>query len=364
MFLGERIRQAREIRGMTQEELAEKLGRSKALVAQMEAGFKLPTDEFIESVAEATAFPLTFFNEPPHTEFAMAEILLRAQRSVKRREMLSTVRYAEHIYAIYSTLVSCLKSIPVNVPEVVGSPMEAAKQVRSVIKAPAQEPILNLTHSLERMGVSFIVLPPVQGREAFCMWLRKDDREIPIIAATGGRENGDRYRLSVAHELGHLVMHRSFLRKSNKEVEEEAWAFAAELLMPEIAMRRELIPPVTITTLARLKPRWGVSIAALIRRAHDLNIITLRQYHYLSQQMTILGYRTREPQNLDVAAEKPRLMRKMAELVYGKTIDFNRFSADTKVLSQELRTILKDYEGSDENDLQVKSNVVRFRARP
>src|SRR4051794_768151 len=98
MFLGERIRQAREIRGQTQEDLADKIKRSKALVAQVEAGFKMPTNEFIELVADATDFPITFFNEPPHAEFGMAEILLRAQRTVKRREVLNAVRYAEFIF--------------------------------------------------------------------------------------------------------------------------------------------------------------------------------------------------------------------------------------------------------------------------
>ncbi len=158
-------------------------------------------------------------------------------------------------------------------------------------------------------------------------------------------------------------MHRSLLRKSNREVESEAWAFAAELLLPETAMRSELVPPLTITTFARLKPRWGVSIAALIRRAYELNIITKRQYHYLSQQMSALGYRAREPKNLDVPVEKPRLLRKMAELVYAKPIDFDRFSADTKMLPKELRTIIKDYEGTDEDAPIVESKVIRFRAR-
>ncbi len=363
MFLGERIRQAREIRGLTQEELADKLKRSKALVAQMEAGFKLPTDDFVECVAEATGFPITFFNEPPHPEFSMAEILLRAQRTVKRREILSTVHYAEHIYAIYCALSVKLKAIPVRIPEVLDSPKEAAKQVRKILGHAPGDPVANLTHALERAGIGFIVLPPGHGREAFSIWHRKNEREFPVIAATGGREDGDRYRLSVAHELGHLVMHKSFLRKSNREVEDEAWAFSAELLMPESAMREEMVPPLTITAFARLKPRWGVSIAALIRRAYDLNIITKRQYHYLSQQMTTLGYRTREPKNIDVPVEKPRLLRKMAELVHGNPIDFDRFSADTKTLPRELRTILKDYQGTDEDAPVLNSKILRFRSQ-
>src|SRR6185437_12290831 len=363
MFLGERIRQAREIRGLTQEELANRIGCSQALVAQFEAGFKMPNNDFVESVVDATEFPITFLNEPPHPEFGIAEILLRAQRTAKRREILNTVRYAEHIHAIYASIAAKLKHIPVRIPEVVDSPKEAVKQVRKSLGLEPNAPVADLTNVLERAGVRFVILPPLPGRDAFCIWLRADDEEIPIVAVAGGREDGDRYRLSVGHELGHLVMHRSFLRKSNKEVEEEAWAFAAELLLPEGAMRDELIPPLTITTLARMKPRWGVSIAALIRRAYELNIVTKRQYHYLSHQMSALGYKTREPKNVDVPVEKPRLLRKMAEIIYGNPINFDRFSADTKISASELRTILRDYQEAKEYMPISEKKVIRFQPR-
>ncbi len=159
MFLGERIRQAREIRGLSQDELAQKLGRSKALVAQVEAGFKLPTDEFVESVADATELPITFFNEPPHAEFPLAEILLRAQRTVKRREVLSTVRYAEHVYAVYAMLPARLKPIPVRIPEVLDSSKEAAWQVRNGFGIEPNVPIPNLTSHLKgRASVSLFCL--------------------------------------------------------------------------------------------------------------------------------------------------------------------------------------------------------------
>ena len=355
MFLGDRIRQAREIRGLTQEELARKLGRSKAMLAQAEAGFTLPSLSFIESIALATAFPLSFFDSEPHSEFPLAEILLRARRDLKRREALSTVRYAEHIFAVFLNLASKAKPIPVHLPSLQDSPAEAAKRAREAFGVQGDGPLGSLIHHIERAGVCFLLLPHLEGREAFCVWARLNDREVPVIAASASRQDGDRYRLSVAHELGHLVLHKSFLRKANAEVEEEAFAFAAELLMPESAMRREIIAPFTLTSFAKLKPRWGVSIAALVRRAHELRIITTRQYHYLFRQMSIAGIRNREPENLDVALERPRLLRKLAELAYGDPIDFNRFSSDTSVSPQELRAIIADYRERSHSHAEPKA---------
>src|ERR1700727_2390646 len=133
MFLGERIRQAREVRGLTQEELASKLGRTKGTVAQAEGGFLLPNQPLIEAIALATRFPLSFFDSEPHTEFPMAEILLRARRDIKRREVLDTVRFAEHIYSVYSVLSDKVKPVPVLLPNGQANPYDAARATRKAL---------------------------------------------------------------------------------------------------------------------------------------------------------------------------------------------------------------------------------------
>lgn len=365
MFLGERIRQAREIRGLTQEELASKLGRTKGTVAQAEGGFLLPNQPLIESIALATRFPLSFFDSEPHSEFPIAEILLRARRDIKRRDVLDTVRFAEHVYAIYSTLSDKVKPIPVTIPNKPGDPIEAARATREALGINGDGPIPDLIHRIERAGVCVLMLSPLEGREAFCVWMKSNGRDLPVIAAAVPPGSGDRYRLSVAHELGHLVLHRSFLRKSNSEVEEEAFGFAAELLMPESGIKRELLPPFNLTAFARLKPRWGVSIAALVRRAHELSIITTRQYKYLFQQIGAAGMKTREPKNLDIPVERPRLLRKLAELTYGDPIDYNKLSAETSISAQELRKLISDYrgKGTGSEEKAMSPKVLSFPSR-
>jgi Zn-dependent peptidase ImmA (M78 family) len=126
----------------------------------------------------------------------------------------------------------------------------------------------------------------------------------------------DRVRYSSAHEVGHLVLHTS-PRGKPADLDKEADLFAAEFLLPAEAMRREIPSPLTLTDLAKLKPRWGVSIQALVVRAYHLDIITERQYRYMFEQISKLGWRTKEPENLDIPKEKPRLLRKLAELSFG-----------------------------------------------
>jgi Zn-dependent peptidase ImmA (M78 family) len=116
-------------------------------------------------------------------------------------------------------------------------------------------------------------------------------------------------------------MHHTF-PAGLKKIEDEANQFAAEFLMPEEAMRREIIPPVTLTALAELKPKWGVSIRALIKRASDLEIITERQARYLHQQIVALNWHKKEPANLYIPAEKPRAFKKIAEVLHGVPVNY------------------------------------------
>jgi Zn-dependent peptidase ImmA (M78 family) len=143
---------------------------------------------------------------------------------------------------------------------------------------------------------------------------------VIVVAATAA---GDRRRFSVAHELGHLVLHQVPLG-SLHAVEQQADAFAEAFLLPEAAMRQVLVPPITLTTLADMKARWGVSLQALIRRAHTLEIITPSQYRAPSAQLGARGWRTQEP--IAVPVERPRALRQLAELLYGQPIETQRLA--------------------------------------
>src|SRR5262245_21838168 len=145
----------------------------------------------------------------------------------------------------------------------------------------------------------------------------------------------ERLRFSIAHEVGHLVL--KHIGKYRPEEERAAYQFAAELSMPRHAMRTEIVSPVTLSAIASLKPRWRVSIQALVRRAFDLSIISDRQYRYLFEQIGSKGWRTREPSNLDVPPEKPRSLRQMAELVYGNPIHYEKLATDAHLHTNAVR---------------------------
>ena len=94
--------------------------------------------------------------------------------------------------------------------------------------------------------------------------------------------------------------------------------------VPQGSTHAVLVPPITLTTLADLKARWGVSLQALIRRARTLEIISHSHYRALSAQLGARGWRTQEP--ITVLVERPRALRQLAELLYGQPIETPRLA--------------------------------------
>ncbi|WP_353070504.1 XRE family transcriptional regulator (plasmid) [Tunturibacter empetritectus] len=356
MFYGPRIRQARELREFTQGKLAKAVGVSQALIASIETELRLPSEALLAKIAQALTLPIAYFSEPQSLEIPPSSLLFRARASISNRAVTEASRVAEHVLALATSLAKHV-DIPVHVHPLHCDPTEAARRIRELLRVPPLEPIPALIRSLERLGIWVLALPVLKDRDAFCMWIEIDGRSIPTIAVCMDQP-GDRLRLSVAHELGHLLLHKDKLGRIRSDLEKEAFAFGAELLMPEAAMRKELLPPVTLTTVSQLKPRWLVSMQALIRRGHDLRIVTERQYHYLFQRLSAAGWRKEEPN--PIAIERPMLIRKMAEVAYGTPLDYRSLAAACHMLPQEAERLLSFYAAPKAATSGVTSKVVSF----
>jgi Zn-dependent peptidase ImmA (M78 family) len=182
--------------------------------------------------------------------------------------------------------------------------------------------------------------------DAFSSWVSS----VPVIGLCTAKNCGDRQRWSAGHELGHLVMHFGKIIRGDEH--KQADVFAGELLLPKTAMLREIVPPVTLSSLAALKPRWGVSIQALIYRAQELGIITDRQYRYLFEQISVRGWRKR--------VERPRALRKIAEMSpFGDNTA--RLAAQLALSPDAVNEILNGHDPAPATDNTVTSKVVSLR---
>jgi len=327
MINGERIKQVRELQGLTQAEFAKSIGVHQSEIAQIETGRITPGEDILHQIAFRTGFPPAFFQRSASVEFPLGSLLYRARASITAKERGRAYQFARTIFEVVDALQNhknLINKIPLHLPSIDDQPENAAIQTRSALGLSPDRPIDNLIYTAEKNGVIVLALPThINKIDAFSLWVGQQ-RKQPLVALVNDETPGDRLRFSVAHEIGHLVVHQTIIR-SIKEMDREADAFAAEFLMPREAMLEEFAPPVTLLVLMRLKTKWKVSIAALIRRAFTLEVISDVQYRYLMYQLSSRYGRTKEPIDIDV--EKPRLLGKLVETLYGSPIDYKSLAS-------------------------------------
>jgi Zn-dependent peptidase ImmA (M78 family)/DNA-binding XRE family transcriptional regulator len=300
---------ARESRGLGQKALAEALGVSQGSISKIETGLIPLSDEMIEMLSGVLDYPPHFFRqEGSIIGIGIAEVFHRKRQSVPLRVLNRIYAQIEiRIKHISSLLVSV--EIQSNVPkldvdEYGGHAEEIARAVRAHWGMP-RGPVQDVTKVVEDAGG--IIIPfdfKTLLVDAISRWVPG----LPPLFFVNERIPKDRYRLSLTHELGHMVMHTY----PTPDIEEQAFRFAAEFLLPERDIIMDL-HDLSLPKLANLKRYWKVSMAALLKRAVELNTIKPNQARYLWAQMAKAGYKTREPIELDVSGEQPHLLYELTE---------------------------------------------------
>jgi Zn-dependent peptidase ImmA (M78 family) len=181
------------------------------------------------------------------------------------------------------------------VPDVPDPETDDPESAAEVVRAEWQlgtRPIKNMVHLLELHGIRVFSLDE-EGRkvDAFSFW--RDQRPYVMLNTQKSAEHS---RFDAAHELGHLVLHRTGER--GRDAEREANQFASAFLMPRSAMLAAGLAHPTLPTLVARKKEWKVSVVALIYRLHAVGILSDWQYRSLYIEASKKGYRSKEPQPL------------------------------------------------------------------
>lgn len=312
MIYGERVRQARLFVGSTQTQFAGIVSMSQARLSALENGTKpTVTDDSLLKISEHTGFPPEFFERLPRSP--IDDVQFRARLTFKAADRNQVMSCANLVHETYVLMREKLELPSVRVQRTDGDPSQAARKFRGAMGLPGG-PVINLISPVERMGVALLTLP-VGGKkhDAFSTWQPASGGSYPLIVTFAGTP-GDRLRWTIAHEIGHILLHHG---GSGQEIEREADSFAAELLTPIDAMAAEIPERPRLASLYAMKMRWGVSVQSIIRRAREVGRLTDDQYMSLFRQVSARGERMSE--RYQIPREKPRLYRKMAEVLFGES---------------------------------------------
>ncbi|OAI40193.1 hypothetical protein AYO40_05040 [Planctomycetaceae bacterium SCGC AG-212-D15] len=298
---------ARESRGYTQSEMAKRTGLPQSSLSKYESGLSDIPPEELKKIADLLEYPLAFFYQRDTLHDASC-LFHRKRQSLSVRE-LKRIHAQVNILRIHATrLLADAEIESVNQFHrldmvQLGGPEIVAQRLRHLWNLPLG-PIRGVVGAIENAGGIVFRCPfSTKKVDAISQW-PLDLSGLPPVFFVNDDIPGDRMRWTLAHEIGHIVMHHL----PTDDPEREADRFASEFLMPAREIASEL-SPFSLQKAAALKPFWKVSMAALIRRARDLKVIAERRYNYLNVQMGMLGYRKCEP--VPLPAEEPEMLREI-----------------------------------------------------
>lgn len=297
---------ARESRGITQQELADKLSASQGWLSRVEGGLRGIQEEDLKKLSMVLGYPPDFFFQDEKIYGPSISEMFNRKRQNVSNKILNTIYAQINIRSMnMKRLLRGVNMGTVGIKQIdLGdfdhSPKEVARVVRAAWRLP-RGPVQNLVDAIENQRGLIIPFDfKTNGIDAISHW----QPDIPPLFFVNKYSPTDRLRFTLCHEMGHIVMHQGSV---DFNMESQADEFASEFLMPESDIRPYL-SDLSLEKLATLKQYWKVSMAALLKRASDLNEITSRQARTLWAQMSKSGYRLREPSELDLPKESPNLL--------------------------------------------------------
>ena len=362
MFNGDRLKFARTYRGMSAQELADRIKISRQSINQFE-NYSIDSDknskpsmENIENIAQELKFPVEFFFQKERENIKIKNTYFRALLSSKKKEKQSQINKAVLITVIYDILQEYLEFPDINIPVVQKENLsdkdisKAARELRDLWDI-GNKPIKDIIFLMENNGLVVTALSTnTEEIDAFTQYIKIENREYMCVVLENEKKSACRRQFSAAHELGHIILHANKInmneieRSEFREIERQANLFASELLLPEEEFKKDLIMPTSLKSYEILKRKWHVSILAMMMRACNLNIITQNQFQYLMKQYTIKNYRKHEPLDNIIEIPQPQTLKRAIEILLTNNI----FTSDEFLDELKKREWAVDYRDVEE----------------
>lgn len=326
-FVKERLQQARFLRGLTLAELGAATELTRQSLSLFENGERVPAPDTLERLALTLEVPIEFFLRPRGQTEACGRTLVHYRSKRRTREVLREQNKASAILDMAAATIDSFEEY-VDYKDASLPALSADKDVLALTEDQIEDlaaaarkafgigngPISDVSLLVENQAVVVVRAELTSGMDGLSAWYGERPFIVVSSNATYARD-----RTNVAHELGHLILHKELdhhgeldMETFNK-VESQAWRFAGAFMLPANAFLSEVYS-VSLDALVVLKKKWGVSVAAMIRRLRDLELIDDSQNKYLNIQLRQRGWHQREPGD-ELPRERSRLFYKTASFL-------------------------------------------------
>lgn len=337
-----RLTQARVLAELSKTELAEAVGVSAAAIGQYESGAISPRSDMLPTLARALKVPIEFFaTGRPLGRLDAAEAHFRSLRSTRARDRSKAAAHAEQVWELAYALEKRVRLPDVDLPAVPEgtSPVEAAAALRrhwGLVRGP----VAHLGATMEARGIIVGLISLTDEAVTRVSAYSTAALGRPIVIVTPEKTASvHRFRFTLAHELGHLLLHPSPM-PGDRIQEREADQFAAEFLTPQAEVEPLLPRTMRLAPLEALSESWGVSVESLVMRMGECRVVPESSVRRAYQRLRELsGLRAVAPIT-SFPGERPSLLREALELAESVGLTRAELAAELCWSTRHLGTVL------------------------
>lgn len=334
MAVPQRLTEARELASFTQEQVADALGVSRAMVSYWESGSRTPNDRQLVAMARLYDVEVARLRSEERLEdaHAIAQMMFRGAEEQLPDDARRGLREFERFLDAYAQLahsvgfkIHGLKQSPFAITGAYQTTEDArrkAEEVRAQLRL-GLGPVGDVDRVCEMLGVTVLRAPLGLDLTRTISGAFFNHPEVGFSILVNLEMTPGRRRFTVAHELAHALFHSdekyvlSFARKDPKE--RFADSFAGEFLMPSEGVRRvmeehgfgpRITDPADVVHLQRF---FNVSYATALVRLRQAKFLTPASYEEFKGIRPVLfarslGYEP-DPEEFEQDTDQWRLRR-------------------------------------------------------
>lgn len=303
-MLGQRIKQFRLAKGFSLDELVAATGGivSKVAISKYERNLIKPSNKVLTAIAKALDVKVINLAVSPGIQIKF--IAYRKGSGLSKKEQVNVESVVssklEDRFKIQDLLYSSLKpNLPVKTYKI--NSIEDVESVSVDLRNKWKlglDPIGNITQLLENNFVHVLSINHEKSFDGISALVYNNTNQLRAAAVVSKNHiSGERQRLNLAHELGHILLDVA----ANLDEEKVAFRFGGAFLAPAetvlkiVGSRREHFQPQELFIFKRI---FGISIQALLFRFRDLNIISKDSFSNWYRIINKNNWKKEEPMSM------------------------------------------------------------------
>lgn len=280
------LKNIRRMRGLTLDEVSQRLNGmvTKQAISKYERGLMKPSSTVMDALCKLyQASPDFLLGRKP---VVLSDFSFRSKEPVPQKlkqRIISQVQiWMEHYLALENLfdLITVFRN-PVHGLNIVDfDDMEnAALQVRRKWGL-GNDTIASVCRVLELVGIKVLELDIEEDVDGLCGWVNK---KTPFIVLKKNNVTVERKRFTALHELAHILF-PCLNEMEYKRKERMCHRFASAILLPKEVVDTyvgKVRDNLSVAELSSLRSMYGVSVAAIVHRLKDLNVISIDYYNHI-----------------------------------------------------------------------------------